>query len=261
MKRIYIFLLFAIICTINLYGQTNLTGINTTAPQQQLHVAGTTSSTQIGSTGVFLVKPTIRIDGLNNTNNSTLYTSSPSQIQSVSVTQNGDLILSADYPIPVVATSLGTDEITSLVTLNAPGTNGGNNPSIEGALKTYTFTLTRTSMVHFLASVSVSVYNTAGATLIDGTDRAYHAVFKFTAAPAGVAINVNFGQDGSSYVNSTNLGGVSGNMYVQPESYMVLPPGNYTLQLTGRIFGNDYAFRAIFGQGSADMVSIIATPL
>jgi|GEM_PF-659904 len=264
MKKAYIFLLHILICVGGAYGQT---GINTEAPQQQLHIAGTTSNTPIGSSGISVVKPTIRIDGLNNTNNSALYTASPSLLQAVSATQSGDLLLTSEYAIPLAVTALGTDEITAPLTLTTPPVTNppGNNTSItiDGVLKTYTFTLKQKSMVHFLASVSVSAYRTGTTTLIvDGVPRAYHVHFRFSNTPAGSGINTGsqFGTDGNSYSNGTS-GGSTGDMYAVPESYLILPAGTYTVQLVARLFGNDYDFTGVIGSGTADMVSIIATPL
>lgn len=273
MKKIPIFLLFILGCTVRIYGQ-GPTGINTKTPLQQLHVAGTSSSGTVGATGIQLIKPTILIEGLSKAKNPAIYaipavlSAAPlsltgTVVQPVSVTQDGDLLLNSRLPIPLVATALGTDELpTPIPVTEVPD---GNNSS-ELLLKAYTFTLTQRSMVHFLASVSVSVYVSGSTSLTDGINRAYHAVFKFTSTvPAGlVTTNVNFAQDGASYTNTS--GTTSGDMYLQPEAYLVLPKGTYTVQLVGRIFGYDLPARAVFGQGSvaqnnADMVSIIATPL
>ena len=240
-----------------MYGQT---GINTvsTSPQQALHVNGTSVSSQIGTSGVYLVKPTIRIEGLNNTNN-TVASGSTSLVQHVSATQDGDFILSNDYVAPLVATNLGTDEITTAVTINVTTTG-----LVTGVLKTYSFTLNQPSAVHFLATVSVSVYDSSGAVLTDNINRVYRSWFNFTAAPAGVTISTPFGHNGYSYTNNSSTGS-TGNMYLQPEAYLVLPKGNYTFQLigvaVGSASGDIYPCRAIFGQGAADKVSVIATTL
>lgn len=240
---------------VQLFAQTGLTGINTLTPQQQLHIAGTSSSTQIGTSGINVVKPTIRIDGLNNTNNAALYSASPSLVQDVFITQNGDLVIGDNAPKVVVATALGTDEIPTAVTLNDAGTNAGATT----VLKTYTFTLTQSSLVNFLGSISISVFNSSGGSLIDGVNRNYSAFFRFTTAPAGVTVNQRFGNNGASYTNNI-AGSSAGIMYMQPETSLVLPAGSYTVELAGGIYGGSEAFRAIMG-GGTDMVSIVVLPL
>ena len=246
-----------VLTTVEIYAQTGLTGINTFTPQQQLQVSGTTSSTQIGTSGIFVVKPTIRIEGLNNTNNS-VASSSTSLAQPVDVTQNGDIILSPNLAISLITSSLGTDAITSAVTVSpADGT------VTSATLKTYTFTLNQTAMVHFLASVSTSVFNTSGSRLGDSNNKICFSSFRFTAVPpgSGIAINTSFGSDSFNYINTSILAGATGNFYLQPESYLVLPPGTYTLILLGQAYGESYDFNAVFGQAADDMISIVAIPL
>lgn len=241
-----------------IFGQT---GINTsgTTPAQKLQVAGVSTTTQIGTSGVNVVTPTIRIDGLNNTNNSLAATSS-SLLQPVSATQDGEFILSNDFAIPLVATNLGSDEITPL--LNVDATNG----SIAlGVLKTYSFTLDQPSVVHFLASISVSVTDINGNLLTDKINRLYRCYFNFTTAPSGITINAPFARTAYSYTGSAT-GGVQGSMYLQPEDYVVLPKGSYTVQLVGFVSGSsttgtETKVRGIFGASPFDMVTITAIAL
>nr|WP_315163478.1 hypothetical protein [uncultured Flavobacterium sp.] len=256
MRIKFFFLLFNLVYIVNVYGQTGINTLSAT-PQQALHVNGTSVSSQIGTSGVYLVKPTIRVEGLNNTNNA-VASGSTSLVQHVSTTQDGDFILTNDYVTPLVVTNLGTDEITNAVTINV-NTSG----LITGVLKTYSFTLNQPSAVHFIAAFSVSVDVSSGAVLTDNINRAYRSWFNFTIAPPGVAISAPFGHNGYSYTN-VNTTGAKGNMFLQPEAYLVLPKGSYTVQLIGGAVGSGteiYPFRAIFGQDTADKVSIIATAL
>lgn len=294
MKSTYLLWLLIVTSIANGYGQ-GPTGINTNTPQQQLHVAGTSDKpgTQIGTSGIYTIKPTIRIDGLNKANNNAvngpyalplLLTMPPyswtasSWVQPVSVTQDGDLLLSRDYVIPLIATQVGSDALTA-TSFTAPGApNPAPGVSIDGTLTGgtgYTFTIKQTCMVHFMASVSVSIYQAgaAGSTVLltDGVNRAYNVFFRFTSAsftnPSGNPALITgatgfyqFGTEGNSYVNA-NTTGIAGDMYINPEAYLVLPPGTYNVDLWGRFFGYDYSFNAIVGGGTEDMISIMATPL
>jgi len=243
------------------YAQTQ-TGIGTAAPAQALHVtAGTTSPTTLKTTLsgdlIKLVTPTVRIDGLNKTNN-TVANSSSSLVQAVSVTQNGDFILSPEFAVPLVAATLGTDMITT-ITLNNPS----GSLFASTTLKSYTFTLAQTSLVHILSSISVSALNSSDNILTDNANRICGVEYTFSAAPAGVSTNSYFGDDGYNYANGVNLGlnGVSGKMYVQPEAYMVLPKGTYTLLVWGWTYVEEWPMHARFGEAADDMVSVTAFPL
>lgn len=253
MKKIT-FLFILVLARMVIYAQS---GVNTTTPQQQLQVSGATSSTPIGTAGIKLVNPTIRIDGLNNTNN-TVAKNSSSVVQPVDVTQDGDFILSPNLAIPLFSNLPGTDAINPAVTVTTTDTLFKSL-----TLKTYTFTLNQTSMVHFLASVSASVFNTSGTRAGDGKNKICSSTFRFTSAPAGsgIALNTSFGTEMFDYYNTSTTIGTTGNMYLQPEAYLVLPPGSYTVILLGQALGSSFTFSAVFGQGTDDMVSIVATPL
>jgi hypothetical protein len=263
MKRIIIIITF-VLFGVELYAQT---GINITAPQQGLHVAGTTSSTTIGTASniINIVKPTIRIEGLNGTNNSvfTVSANNPSSlVQAISVTQDGDLILAPNAVIPLVSNLPGTDGITTPVTLTVavPADTIG---VMTKTLKTYVLTLNQSSMVHFLASVSVSILDAAGGKLVDTKNKICFSGYRFTAVPAGsgIALNTTFGSESANYINNATSG-VSGTMYLQPEAYYVLPKGSYTVILVGQVFGSgQLSYSGVFGQATDDMVSIVVTPL
>lgn len=255
MKNRYIFLLLILIFMSRMYGQSGINTSNTT-PSQNLQVAGVSASTQIGASGVYVVAPTIRIDGLNKANNS-LAAASTSILQPVSATQDGEFILSNDFAIPLVATNLGTDELPTVVNVDAV-----NGLTASGIIKTYSFTLDQPSAVHFLAAISVSIYDINGSLLTDKINRIYRCVFNFTLAPSGVTINTPFARSGYSYTNG-NSNGFSGSMYLQPEDYQVLPKGSYTVQLIGYVSGGTTnapitSVRGTFGEGGSDMVNITA---
>ena len=258
MKRIIIALILVPV-NMALYAQA---GINTTVPQQRLHVSGATSSTQVGTSGIYLVQPTMRIDGLNNANNS-VSKGSTSLVQAVDVTQNGDLILTPNAPIPLFYTNPGTDALPSSDTITMHSI-AADTTAVPATLGTYSFNLNQTSLVHFLASISSAVYDTLGKVLTDTKNRICFTVFRFTSVPAGSGIttNLSFGVDSYTYINTqATLTGVSGNMYSEPDAYVVLPPGSYTVVILGETYGAYFPFRAVFGLANNDMVSIVATPL
>jgi len=257
MKKILISLLFTLTGFMT-YAQTQ-TGIGTAAPAQALHVtAGATSSTTLKTTltgdAIKLVTPTVRIDGLNKTNN-TVASASSSLVQAVSATQDGDFILSPEFAVPLVAATLGTDMITT-ITLNNPS----GSLFASTTLKSYTFTLAQTSLVHILSSISVSALNSSDNILTDNANRICGVEYEFSAAPTGVSTGTYFGDDGYNYTNGGNSG-VSGKIYVQPEAYMVLPKGTYTLLVRGWTYVEQWPMHARFGEAADDMVSVTAFPL
>lgn len=243
-------------------------GINTTNPQQKLEIAGTVNviDTNIGTTGVKLVQPTIRIDGLNSTNNSTVF-SGADTVNPLYVDANGNTITIKGVEA-YNNTQPGTDAIITPVTLTA-------NPSgVTANLVTVSFTLNQASIVNISSMLSANVKNSSGAELVDGRARLIGAGFYFTAKPAAettIVLNSTTANESIPFTNFTS-GSVSSQLKISPSLEMVLPAGNYTVALRGIVNGatptgspNFYpanqAIQVTFGGDSDDRMNVFVRPL
>lgn len=220
-------------------------GINTTDPQQTLHIAG-------GATN------TIRIDALNKTNNPSYHETSGTSLRNIAVTSDGDLILA-----PQMTNLVGgdfVDAVPAAVALTS-ATGGG----VSTTLATYTFTIERRSVVFFNSSVGASFVDTAGNTLLDGKPRLAFSWLQFSSVPAGSGLSSTAVLTSSSaiYTPTTTTGTsvVNGNAMLNNSTQAILPPGSYTILLRASIYGGSFAFRGIFGGTSDDRLSIVSIPL
>ncbi|ETZ22434.1 hypothetical protein N824_01940 [Pedobacter sp. V48] len=256
------------------YAQNVKTGIGSRDPQQNLHVSGATGTpTNVGTTGIKLVKPTVRIDGLNSANN----VASPAgtdSLKRIYANQNGDLVL-VDRKLeqPVFAQQFGDVIPTQTKTLIGFGTVG------EEPLKTLTFKLMQPSVVYFSASFAAVV---STASIIAPTDRRaklFGAYFRFSSAPTNVSTTANFGTNKKTYTNgttgiaglplgspSTGIPGVKGTFILNPRARLVLPAGDYTLVLYGEVTSNTNILSVLpsveFGGGTEGENFIVsATPI
>jgi len=238
----YLFLTVLLTAAISSQAQNVKTGIGTTTPQQALEVAypaGTPStSTAVGTTGVNLVKPTIRVEGLNYSNN-TANVNNASSLKRVYANQSGDLVLVNSSLENVNIQQFGDAIPAKTITLLVAGT-------LASSLKSQTFTLTQPSIVYFSASVGVTLRTTLlSAALTDGGAKVYGAYFQFSSAPAGVSTTATFGNNKKTYTESAT--GVSGDFVLNPRSNLVLPAGAYTVNLIGEINGISLLFSTDFG--------------
>lgn len=244
------------------YGQNGNVGINTNNPQQKLHVSGVKNvlSTNIGITGVPLISPTIRIDGLNNTSNPTVF-SIPNTTNPLYVDSSGDTsVKKGDERYSYSAPQ--SDAITTATTLNV---TANAMYQFTGNLLTVSFTLTQRSMVFISSTISADVRDSSGGTISDGNARAVLASLQFTAAPAstGITLNSSYITDGFTFANRATNGSVN-TFKLSPSTEVVLPAGSYTLVLRGAGIGalqNSDNFRVIFGSDSGDKLNVLAKPL
>lgn len=244
-------------------GQTGNVGIGTENPQQKLHVSGasTTIDNNIGATGVPLISPTVRIDGLNRTNNPTIFTSDDTT-QPLYVNNLGQSSLVKGVE-PMSNTAIGGDAITAPVQLNHPAlTSGGNNYFVTGALITTSFTLSQRSVVYITSCLSAQITNTSNTVLNDTNHKGIVATITFTNAPASTGLTTSFAlTDTTTYASGTAS---SINTFkLSPSGEVVLPPGNYTIILRGATLGaiNRPAYRVFFGGQSGDKLNVFAKPL
>lgn len=239
---------------------TGNVGINTTEPAQKLHVSGTSSTlvTNVGTSGLSLIGPTVRVDGLNQANNTSVFSSS-NAVNPLYVDASGNTIAVPSerrfsYIIPG-----GGDQITSSVILNV---TGNQQYQVTSPLISVTFTLDRRSMV-FISSVVSARVSTQNNTLIsDGKARSVLAILRYTQATSNaVTLNSTFSSSGFTYVNGTSTGNLLTEK-LNATSEGVLPAGTYTIEVRGAgIAAIDDDFRVTFGDGNNDKLNIIAKPL
>ncbi|UFH31090.1 hypothetical protein LNP04_14050 [Chryseobacterium sp. C-71] len=250
------------------YAQTGNVGINTNNPQQKLHIGGSSSvvDSNIGTTGVQLVSPTIRIDGLNSTNNPTVFTSTETtnpvyvNASGISSTVKGVQLFSN--------TAVGGDAITTPVTLSNP-TLAGTVPSVRstGALATVSFTLTQRSVVYIASSLSARVIDTSGNPLVETNHKIIASNIIFDLAPAstglqGTGATRNFSStDTAIYTNG--VANSINTITLSPSSELILPAGSYTINLYGITGGATQRpeYRVVFGEGARDKLNVFAKPL
>lgn len=248
--RRYIFLVLLMIFAVSGFAQNVKSGIGTTNPQQTLHVAGATSTAAIGTTGVSLIKPTVRVEGLNSTNNVAHNAADgTNSLKRVYANQSGDLVLIAE-----AVENFSFQQFGDVY----PNTNlTGNAISSLGSLN---FTLKHPAVVYFSATVAASAFNTLGGNLADGSAKVIGTRFRFTAAPAGVATATDFGANVKTYENIST--GVNGPIVLNSRAYLQLPAGTYTVAFYGNIGGNTFPYSANFGTattGENFVVNIIPT--
>lgn len=251
---------FLLIFTCSIFfGQSGNVGINTDNPQQKLHVSGTSAvlSSNIGTTSVKLVSPTIRVDGLNRTNNSSAFTAadttSPLYMNNLgrsNVVKGSQLITN---------TTIGNDAITTAVQLNFPANTSGFQATT--ALQTVSFTLTQRSVVYITSSLSAEVTNTSNTVLNDANNKSIVATISFTTAPATTGLTSNFTLTDTAIYASGTTSSIN-TFKLSPSGELVLPAGDYTLILRGATIGAlGFPYRVFFGGGTGDKLNVFTKPL
>jgi len=246
----------------NIFSQQNV-GIMTDKPTEKLHVSGKSSiiDDNIGTTGVPLISPTVRIDGLNMTNNPTIFstdTTAPLYVDS-----NGDTTVKKALETFGSYTQPGGDAITTSNTLNVLASGAYQR---TGDLLTTSFTLQQRSVVYISSTLSADIQNASGGTITDGKNRAIAALIWFTAAAAasGIDTSSSYMSDGLTFANRPS-DSMNGSFKLNPSAELVLPAGSYTVVLRGAGIaslntpGDNY--RVIWGGGTGDKLNVLAKPL
>jgi hypothetical protein len=243
------------------FSQTAQTGINTLLPQQELHIAGTPSTTTaIGTTGKNVVTPTIRLEGLNQTNNTAHPVSPAISTLPIYATTDGDLVIGTRTKV-IMQTLPGQDAITSTSSILVTGTT-----DVVTILKTITFTIDRISLVYLNANVSILGVNppSSSSPITDGRARRMGIQFIFTAAPAtsGLPTAVAFAENSNSYTNGTSGANIlNGVYYYNLGKAIKLTAGTYTLNISGIASANGNSFQLGYGATATDAVNIVAIAL
>ncbi|MGG5209540.1 hypothetical protein ACQWU4_11380 [Chryseobacterium sp. MIQD13] len=245
----------------NISAQQNI-GIKTSTPQEKLHVGGPSSivDNNIGTTGIPLITPTVRINGLNIANNASAFTGTDTTAP-LYVDNNGDTSVKkgletfGTYIIP------GDDAITTSKRLDV----AGDEVFATVNLLTTSFTINQRSVVYISSNLSADVQNSSGGTLADGKDRMIVGAIYFTSAPASSGIDTTSSYAIDTFVFSNrSTNSANSSFRLNPTCELVLPAGTYTVVLAGRGVAAAYApdaYRIIFGGGSGDKLNVFARPL
>lgn len=207
---------FALLTTLT-YNAFAQVGINTTNPQEELHVAGTTS--------------TIRIDGLNSTHNTDNNGVSPANL---SVDADGNLIIHNSLIL--------IEDMDSANFLNPPvsvATLDGN--FVRQQIYTKTFNLDKPAIVEFNILVSAGVSDVTGAAPItDGVNRKYGIELLIDGTDVGRAANSFSNGEGEATggpIFPDTISYNSGYFTLSLNVKKQLAAGNHTLVLNGQVVG------------------------
>jgi len=201
-------------------------GIGTTIPQEALHVAGNSS--------------TIRIEGLNSTNN--IENLGGGDIYNLMVDADGDLTI-GNQSGEIMS---DFDNLAIPVVIQTTPTAGLNSAELYQK----TFTLTQNALVVINYTISMDFYNYGGTAAIDdGRSKMGHNYFYLgdgTTADTSKA----YGMTTSVYANS-DCDTASGYVYNSQSVSIPLGPGTHSVHLYGSVYGGNAsataAFRVLFG--------------
>lgn len=253
MKKIY-----ALAMALSSVALTAQVGIDTDTPQQMLHVSGAAATDANGVQG-----PTIRVDGLNETNNP----SNNGDLTPVYVNEDGDFVLretgaASGYGYKY-GSNLPGDDIAS------PGViisyRGEDNPVVRN-VRVIDFTLPATSLVHFNKTITFNFAATPTTPLNDGRPRFADSEWVISQAPTNTLLGKIIARDGVVYTSSGpgEEASQSGHLWATSHESVILPAGNYRVRLNVRVYGyapfTGYDYVVQTGGGDADEISIIAEP-
>ncbi len=209
---------------------TGNVGISNTAPKEKLHISGNTS--------------TIRIDGLNTTNNTTNVTGDPMPVY---VDDNGTMVIRPS----LVQTYMPVDAYNFTTGNTISSSNGGG---VTTTLYTSTFTLTQQSLIYINYQFSAQLFRNGGGAITDGKPR----LFRGWVEVNGDA-NRPMAYDTGTYANRPDSNGTYANgfYYLSGSTYVQLPAGTHTVRLFGLGYGGTFDYQILFGGTDYEHFQII----
>lgn len=228
-------LLFSLFLGLLSYAQTSGVGINEDTPEQVLHLGSQTG--------------TIRVDGLNSTNNS--YNGGEAdKTYPVYVDHNGDLTLKVSaYQNSDGSDVYTTSAINGTVAITAAQTPNDGYETVE--ITSYTFTVARNTTLEVKYSLSIEVFQnntltiikdaharnitnffTLDAATLTATTRRYAPSSKcyFNFNDPLVKVNGNYNGPSAALPNAS-----TGFIYNSGTTYINLTPGTHTLRFYGTV--------------------------
>ncbi|RMA56691.1 hypothetical protein [Ulvibacter antarcticus] len=223
-----------IICLFSVYMSSAQVGIGTSDPKKELHIAGNGS--------------TIRIDGLNSTNNTENF--GGTNKYNVMVDDKGDLTLGE-----LSGQLTSESSMSSPVVVQTTANSGLNADELYKS----NFTLTQRALVVITFYVSMDFKSYDGTiNLDDGRAKIAHNYF-YLGNGTTPNTTKSYGMTSSVYSN-WNCDTATGFVYNSRSVTITLAPGTYSVHLNGAVYGGDLTPDAAFSVkfGDTDRLDIQA---
>lgn len=222
MKKIYAVILFFAFQ----YSQAQNVGVNTTNPQQNLHLGSNTG--------------TIKVDGLSSVNND-FNGGAAGQTYPVYVDSNGDLTLKVSaFQNSDGSDAFTTEGINGTVAITTLQANDGYE-TVE--MTSYTFTVGRTTTLEIKYSLSIEVFQNNLLTIIKDPYARNITNFFTLDTPVLASTTRRYAPSSRCYFNRNDAGtdalalpdASTGYIYNSGTTYVALTPGTHTLRFYGTV--------------------------
>lgn len=225
MTKLYFTFILSLL-TLSLFSQTAAVGIDTSNPQQKLHIASSTG--------------TIRVEGLNSPNNA-YNGGGVDKTYPLYVDSNGDMTLRAS----AYQNSDGTDAFTSTAAINGTlaiipivQTDDGYE-TVE--ITSFPFTVTRNTILEVKYSISIEVFQDNALTIIKDAYARNITNFFTIDTPTLLATTRRYAASSKCYFNRNDVvsnpaaapDASTGYIYNSGTTYIPLTPGTHTLRFYG----------------------------
>lgn len=241
--RIFIVISFCVLLGNLGYSQV---GVGTSNPQQELHVAGSSS--------------TIRVEGLNSTNNPN---NTGARTQPVHVDSDGDLIVPSS---PAGAEILFSSDNLLISGVRVSTQSGGNVN--DSQIYTTSFTLTQPAIVLISYSMTLEFFEydlNGNKNPLNNDEKPRVAANYLRMGNGTIATSNIIGMSGQSYTGNDDGGFIAtGFTYNNATEHILLPAGTHSVHIFGSVFANSNnnntndAFSADFGGSAFDYLRITA---